>query len=57
MFKALIKQIISAFDAMYLDMLNDYMIGFVNTMPWEIIEYVISTSENIAPMDIDRNFE
>jgi hypothetical protein len=55
--QALKKQIIAVFEKMYLDILNDDMIGCANTSAREMLDYVFTTYGNITLMDLDCNFE
>jgi hypothetical protein len=55
--KALKKQIISAFEPMYLDILNDNMVGFTNISARDMLDHLFETYINITAVDLDINFE
>ena len=55
--QALRKQIITAFEPMYLDILCDDMVGFANTTARDMIEYLFLTYGSITAVDLERNFE
>jgi hypothetical protein len=55
--QALKKQIITVFEPMYLDILNDNMVGFANTSAHEMITYLFTTYGSNTPVDLDHNFE
>jgi hypothetical protein len=48
--QALKKQIISVFEPMYLDVLNDYMVGFANISAINMLGNFFSTYGNITPL-------
>jgi hypothetical protein len=51
--QALKKQIITVFEPMYLDILNDGMVGFANTSAHEILSYLFATYGSITGVDLD----
>jgi hypothetical protein len=51
------KQIISVFEPMYLDILNDNMVGYANISAREILDHVFETYGNITAVDLEINFE
>jgi hypothetical protein len=55
--QALKKQIISVFEPMYLDVLNDKMVGFANISARDILDHLFSTYGNITAVDLEINFE
>jgi hypothetical protein len=55
--QALKKQIISVFEPMYLDVLNDNMFGFANISAWDMLDHLFSTYGNITAVDLEINFE
>jgi hypothetical protein len=55
--QALKKQIISVFEPMYLDVLNDNMVGFANTSDRDILDHLFGTYGNITAVDLEINFE
>jgi hypothetical protein len=55
--QALKKQIINAFEPMYLDVLNDDMVGFANLSAWDMLDHLFITYGNIAAVDVENNFE
>jgi hypothetical protein len=54
---ALKKQIISVFELMYLDVLNDNMVGFANISARDMLDHLFSTYGNITAVDLEINFE
>jgi hypothetical protein len=55
--QALKKQIISVFEPMYLDVLNDNMVGYSNISARDMLDHLFSTYGNIAAVDLEINFE
>jgi hypothetical protein len=55
--QALKKQIISVFEPMYLDVLNDNMVGFANISARDMLDQLFSTYSNITAVDLEINAE
>jgi hypothetical protein len=55
--QALKKQIISVFEPMYLDVLNDNMVGLANISARDMLYHLFSTYGNITAVDLEINFE
>jgi hypothetical protein len=55
--QALKKQIISVFEPMYLDVLNDNMVGLANISARDMLDHLFSTYGNITAVDLEINFE
>jgi hypothetical protein len=55
--KALKKQIITVFEPMYLDVLNDDMVGFANITARAMLDHLFITYGNITAVDLEHNFE
>jgi hypothetical protein len=55
--QALKKQIISVFEPMYLDVLNDNMVDFANISARDMLDHLFSTYGNIIAADLEINFE
>jgi hypothetical protein len=55
--QALKKQIISVFEPMYLDVLNDNMVGFANISDRYMLDHRFGTYGNITAVDLEINFE
>jgi hypothetical protein len=55
--KALKKQIISVFEPMYLDILNDNMVGYTNISTRDMLDHLFETYGNITSVDLEINFE
>jgi hypothetical protein len=55
--QALKKQIISVFELMYLDVLNDNMVDFANISARDMLDHLFSTYGNITVVDLEINFE
>jgi hypothetical protein len=51
------KQIISVFEPMYLDILNDDMIGYSNISTRDMMDHLFETYGNITAVDLEINFE
>jgi hypothetical protein len=54
---ALKKRIISVFEPMYLDVLNDNMVGFANISARDMLDHLFSTYGKITAVDLEINFE
>jgi hypothetical protein len=55
--QALKKQIISVFEPMYLDILNDTMVGYANISARDMLDHLFETYGNIPAVDLEINFE
>jgi hypothetical protein len=55
--QALKKQIISVFEPMYLDILNDNMVGYANISAKDMLDHLFKTYGNITAVDLEINFE
>jgi hypothetical protein len=55
--QALKKQIISDFEPMNLDVLNDNMVGFANISARDMLDHLFATYGNITAVDLEINFE
>jgi hypothetical protein len=55
--QALQKQIISVFEPMYLDILNNNMVGFANISARDMLDHLLETYGNITTVDLEINFE
>jgi hypothetical protein len=55
--QALKKQIISVFEPMYLEVLNENMIGFANISARDMLEHLFTTYGNITAVDLEINLE
>jgi hypothetical protein len=55
--QALKKQIITVFESMYLDILNDDMVGFANISIRAMLDHIFTTYGNITVFDLENNFE
>jgi hypothetical protein len=51
------KQIISAFEPMYLDLLNENMVGYANISARDMLDHLFETYGNITAVDLEINFE
>jgi hypothetical protein len=51
------KQIISVFEPMYLEILNDNMVGYANISARDILDHLFETYGNITAVDLEINFE
>jgi hypothetical protein len=54
---ALKKQIISVFEPMYLDILNDNMAAYAKISARDMLDHLFETYGNITAVDLDINFE
>jgi hypothetical protein len=55
--QALQKQIISMFEPMYLDVLNDNMVGYANISARDMLDHLFETYRNITAVDLELIFE
>jgi hypothetical protein len=55
--QALKKQIISVFEPMYLDILNDNTVGYANISARDMLDHLFETYGNITAVDLEINFE
>jgi hypothetical protein len=55
--QALKKQISSVFEPMYLDILNDNMVGYANISVRYMLDHHFVTYDNITAVDLKINFE
>jgi hypothetical protein len=55
--QALKKQIISVFEPMYLDILNDNMVGYANISARDMLDHLFETYGNITAVDLEIDFE
>jgi hypothetical protein len=55
--QALKKQIISVFEPMYLEILNDNMVGYANISSRDMLDHLLETYGNITAVDLEINFE
>jgi hypothetical protein len=55
--QALKKQIINVFEPMYLDILNDNMLGYANISARDMLDHLFETYGNITAVDLEINFE
>jgi hypothetical protein len=55
--QALKKQIISVFEPMYLDILNDNMVGYANISARDMLDHLFETYGIITAVDLEINFE
>jgi hypothetical protein len=55
--QALKKQIIGVFEPMYLDILNDNMVGYANISARDMLDHLFDTYGNISSVDLEINFE
>jgi hypothetical protein len=51
------KQIISVFDPMYLEILNDNMVGYANISARDMLDHLFETYGNITEVELEINFE
>jgi hypothetical protein len=51
------KQIISVFEPMYLDILNDNMVGYANISERDMLDHLFENYGNITSVDLEINFE
>jgi hypothetical protein len=55
--EALKKQIIGVFEPMYLEILNDNMVGYANISERDMLDHLFETYGNITAVDLEINFE
>jgi hypothetical protein len=55
--QALKKQIISVFEPMYLDILNDNMVDYANISARYMLDHLFDTYGNITTVHLEINFE
>jgi hypothetical protein len=55
--QALRKQIIGVFEPMYLEILNDSMVGYANILARDMLDHLFETYSNITAVDLKINFE
>jgi hypothetical protein len=55
--QALKKQIITVFEPMYLEVLNDDMVGFANITARSMLDHLFITYGNTTALDLENNFE
>jgi hypothetical protein len=55
--QALKKQVISIFEPMYLDILNDKMVSYANISARDMLGHLFETYSNITAVDLEINFE
>jgi hypothetical protein len=55
--QALKKQIISVFEPMYLDILNDNMVGYAEISSKDMLDHLFEFYSNITAVDLEINFE
>jgi hypothetical protein len=55
--QALKKQIISVFEPMYLDILNDNMVGYAKISARDMLDHLFETYGKITAVDLEINFE
>jgi hypothetical protein len=51
------RKIISVFEPMYLDILNDNMVGYANTTARDMLYHLLETYGNITAVNLEINFE
>jgi hypothetical protein len=55
--QALKNQIISVFESMYLEILNDNMVRYANISARDMLDHLFETYGNITAVDLEINFE
>jgi hypothetical protein len=55
--QALKKQIIGVFEPIYLEILNDNMVGYANISARDMLDHLFETYGNITAVDLEINFE
>jgi hypothetical protein len=55
--QALKKQIIGVFEPMYLEILNDNMVCYVNISARDMVDHLFKTYGNITAVNLEINFE
>jgi hypothetical protein len=53
---ALKKQIITVIEPMYIEILNDDLVGFANTTSRDILDHLFLSYGSITAVDIEQNF-
>jgi hypothetical protein len=51
------KQIISVFEPIYLDIMNDRMVGYANISERDMLDHLFETYGNITAVNLEINFE
>jgi hypothetical protein len=54
---ALKKQIITVIESMYIEILNDDLVGFANTTSQDMLDHLFLSYGSITALDIEQNFE
>jgi hypothetical protein len=54
---ALKKQIITVIEPMYIEILNDELVGFANTTSRYMLDHLFLSYGSITAVDIEQNFE
>jgi hypothetical protein len=55
--QALKKQIITVFEPMYLDVLDDDMVDIANITARVILDHLFMAYDNVTAVDLENNFE
>jgi hypothetical protein len=55
--QALKKQIITSFEPMYLEIINNDMVGFANTTARDMLDHLFLSYGSIAAVDLEHNWE
>jgi hypothetical protein len=55
--QALNKKIIRVFEPMYLEILNDNMVGYTNISARDMLDYLLETYRNITAVDLEISFK
>jgi hypothetical protein len=55
--QALKKQIIGVFEPMYIEILNDNMVGYANISERDMLDHIFETYGNITAVNLEVNFE
>jgi hypothetical protein len=55
--QALKKKIISVFEPIYVDILNDKMVGYANISERDMLDHLFETYGNITAVDLEINYE
>jgi hypothetical protein len=55
--QALKKQIISVFEPMYLDILNENIVCYANISAQDMLDHIFDTYGNITAVNLEINFE
>jgi hypothetical protein len=51
------KKLVSVFEPMYLDILNDNMVGYASISARDMLDHLFETYGNITTVDLEINFE